>query len=263
MSSTFLWRDDSPSVAPRPDSVVLSCFPSAGLAATVAAHYMVRVLDLPRVGVLESDDALPLAIIQRGDVQPTIRVYGSGTLAIVLSEFPPSLSTVRPIADAILDGAERLKARLVLAIEGVVPHPMTEEAEGSGGTPLPDEQVWSVPSRHSTALEEQFVRARARPLTDGVIGGVSGALLVRGQRRSVPVAAMLVSARETEGYPDHRAGAALIEAIDRMLPDLKIDTGPLRTQAVLIEQALRQAMKSQSMAERPVGLPPETQTIYQ
>lgn len=261
MPSSFVWRDEAPSAAPSPGAVVLSCFPSAGLAATVAAHYMVRALNLPRIGVFDSEDALPLAIVQRGDVQPTIRVYGSGALAIVLSEFPPGLGTVRPIADAILDGAERLKARLVLAVEGVLPHPMGEE-DGEETTPLPDEQVWSVPARHSPALDEQFARAKARPLTEGVIGGVSGALLVRGQRRNVPVAALLVSAKDTEGYPDHRAGAALIETIDRMMPEFKIDTGPLRTQAVLIEQALRSAMKSQPTGERPEVLPPESQSIY-
>lgn len=262
MAAPFVWRDD-PSVDPvKPGAVVLSCFPSAGLAAIVAAHYMVRALNLPRVGVLDSEEVVPLAVIQRGEVQPPIRVYGRHDLAIVLSELPPISSTVRAIADGILEGTERLRGRLLLAVEGVLPHPLLSEEGDPSGSQLPDEQVWSIPARHDPELVEQFRKAQARPLVDGLIGGVSGALLVRGQRRALPVAGLLVSARDTGGYPDHRAGAALIETIDRCLPDLKIDTGPLRTQAVLIERALRAAMKNAPAKEGPTPLPSESETIY-
>jgi predicted ATP-grasp superfamily ATP-dependent carboligase len=267
MATSFVWRDESPETAPTPGSVVLTCFPSAGLAAIVAAHYMVRALNLPRVGVLDSDDALPLAVIQRGEVQPAIRVYGKAGLNIMMSEFPPSFSSVRPIADGILDGAERLRARLLIAVEGVVPHPTdSEEEDPAALAKMPEEMVWAITARRDAALSAQFERAQARPLSEAVIGGVSGALLVRAQRRSLPVAALLVSARAIEGYPDHRAGAALIEAIDRLLPDLMIDTGPLRSQAVTIERALRAAIQSRAARDVPGGgttpPSPETQAIY-
>jgi predicted ATP-grasp superfamily ATP-dependent carboligase len=155
MATSFVWRDESPETAPAPGSVVLTCFPSAGLAAIVAAHYMVRALNLPRVGVLDSDDALPLAVIQRGEVQPAIRVYGKAGLNIVLSEFPPSFSSVRPIADGILDGAERLRARLLIAVEGVVPHP-TES----------DEDDPRCPKRWSGRSPPDGMR-RSRPSSNG------------------------------------------------------------------------------------------------
>jgi len=78
-------------------------------------------------------------------------------------------------------------------------------------------------------------------------------LLVQGMGRPIPVVVMLVSARVAEGLPDHRAGAALIETLDRVLPELEIDTGPLRAQAEQIEKALRAVMKSHP----PAATPPE------
>ncbi len=117
----------------------------------------------------------------------------------------------------------------------------------AAGAPA-DEQVWVAFSRKDPAFAKGFEAAKTRPLEEGVIGGVSGALLVQGISRSVPVAVLLVSARVAEGLPDHRAGAALIETLDRLLPELKIDTGPLRAQAEQIEKALRAVMKSGSGA---------------
>ncbi len=96
---------------------------------------------------------------------------------------------------------------------------------------------------------------------DGVIGGVSGALLVEGLPAKIPVGALLVSATDA-GYPDHRAAAKLIEVVDQLLPHVKIDTRPLRTQAELIERALRAAVKSRESA--PIGAPgSENLPIYQ
>ncbi|HTT44529.1 MAG TPA: PAC2 family protein [Thermoplasmata archaeon] len=257
----FVWREEaSPSKTFGEGSVLVSAFPSAGLATTVAGHYMIRALNLPRVGRFESPEMAPIAVVQGGEVHPTIRVYGRADLGLVLSEFPPSPSMANSIARTILDAAERHKARMIVGFEGVVPHPPgdeeAEEEESAVAEDQPPEQVWVAYSRKDSTVLKTFEPAKARLLEDGVIGGVSGALLVQGMGRPVPVVVMLVSARVAEGLPDHRAGAALIEALDRVLPEVEIDTGPLRAQAEQIEKALRAVMKS-----HPGGAPtpaPET-----
>jgi uncharacterized protein len=249
----YKWKEESAAAgAIHPGSVVVSAFPSAGLATTVAAHYMVRALKLPRVGRFESRDIAPVAVIQGGEVHPTVRVYGRGDLALVLSEFPPTPSQANALAWTILEGAEMRKARLIVCLEGVVPHPADEPGDEKADAPS-DEQVWAAYSHPDPALRKTFEAARARSLEEGVIGGVSGALLVQGIGRAIPVATLLVSARVAEGLPDHRAGAALIEMLDRLLPELKIDTKPLREQAEQIEKALRNVMKG-----RPAEAPEES-----
>jgi len=243
----FSWRDEGPAGGgPTAGSVLLSSFPSAGLATTVAGHYMVRALKLPRTGRFDSADLSPVAVVQGGEVHPTIRVYGRPDLGLVLSEFPPTPSQANAIARTILEGAERRKARMIVCLEGVVPHPSGGDDDSEGETAEPadtEEHVWVAFSRRDPPLVRAFEATGARSLEEGVIGGVSGAMLVQGIGRTVPVAALLVSARSAEGLPDHRAGAALIETLDRLLPELKIDTGPLRKQAEQIEKMLRAAMK--------------------
>jgi uncharacterized protein len=258
----FTWHEEAPSErAFAKGSVVLSAFPSAGLATIVAAHYIVRVLQLPRIARFESPDLAPIAVVQGGVVNPTVRVYGRPDLALVLSEFPPTPSQANALAATILDTAESHQARAVICLEGVVPHPEDAEApDGDGGSEAaapPDEQVWVAFARQDPEFARAFVAARTRVLEEGVIGGVSGAILVRGMGRKVPIAVLLVSARVAEGLPDHRAGAALIEALDRLLPELKIDTGPLRAQAEQIEKALRAVMKSHAAASGSPAPAPE------
>jgi len=240
----YTWKEENLAApALRAGAVVLSSFPSAGLATTVAGHYMIRALKLPRVGRFESPDIAPVAIVQGGEVHPTIRVYGRADLGLVLSEFPPTPMQANAIARTILDGAQARKARMLLCLEGIVPHPEDDEPEGT--TDPPDSgQVWAAFSHLDPTLRQSFEAAGARALEDGVIGGVSGALLVQGIGRDLPVVTLLVSARVAEGLPDHRAGAALIETLDRLLPELRIDTQPLRQQAEQIEKALRAALKA-------------------
>jgi predicted ATP-grasp superfamily ATP-dependent carboligase len=248
----FVWKDEAPPSATFGEgSVLVSAFPSAGLATTVAGHYMIRALGLPRVGRFESADIAPIAVVQGGEVNPAVRVYGRPDLGLVLSEFPPLPSQANAIARTILDAAERHNVRMIVGFEGVVPHPPgdepsddDEEEESAVAEALSPEQVWVVFSKKEPGILKSFEPAKARLLEDGVIGGVSGALLVQGIGRSVPVAVLLVSARVAEGVPDHRAGAALIETLDRVLPEVKIDTGPLRAQAEQIEKVLRAVMKS-------------------
>jgi predicted ATP-grasp superfamily ATP-dependent carboligase len=262
----FVWRDEAPPSENFGNaSVVISAFPSAGLATIVAAHYMIRALKLPRVGRFDSPDLSPIAVVQGGQVNPMVRAYGRPDLALVVSEFPPTPQQANALARTILDNAERHRARMIVCLEGVVPHPGGEEEEeeeeepGAAVAPVADEspeQVWVAYSRKDPALLKAFEPSRARVLEDGVIGGVSGGLLVQGIGRSVPVAVLLVSARVAGGLPDHRAGAALIETLDRLLPEIRIDTGPLRAQAEQIEKALRAALKARP--SQPMGPAAET-----
>ncbi len=247
----YTWRDEAGSDGIPLGSVIVSSFPSAGLATTVAGHYIIRALKLPRVARFDSPDLSPIAVVQGGEVHPTIRVYGQNSFSLVLSEFPPTPSQATAIARTILATAERRQARLIVCLEGVVPHPADDGESAPEVDDRAGEQIWAAYSSHDPELLRAFAPTRARPLDEGIVGGVSGALLVQGIGRSPRVGVLLVSARAAEGLPDHRAGALLIEALDRLLPELKIDTGPLRQQAEQIERMLRTAMKG-----RPAASPP-------
>jgi predicted ATP-grasp superfamily ATP-dependent carboligase len=256
-----VWRLDRGAQMPDPGATLLSGFPSAGLAPTVAAHYILQALKLPRIGALTSEDFPPLAVIQGGRVNPPVRAYGGKDLVLVLSEFPLLPGLINSVATAILDMAKELKAGRVLGLEGVIPHPPDAGDDAETDVKPSDEMVWYAASGSSKDLPPEYKAAGVRMMTDGVIGGVSGALLVEGLNATIPVGALLVSANDV-GYPDHRAAAKTIEVLDQILPHLKIDTKPLRTQAEMIERALRAAVKSREPS--PPGAPAgEHLPIYQ
>jgi predicted ATP-grasp superfamily ATP-dependent carboligase len=258
------WRPESGATMPDPGATLFSCFPSAGLAPTVAGHYILQVLKLPRIGAFVSEDFPPLAVIQGGRVNPPVRAYGGKDLLLVVSEFPLLPGLINPLATAIIETATQMKAGRVIGLEGVVPHPADSGEEDEATDPAtksPDEKVWYAGSGSSPQLPAEYKAAGVRTMTDGVIGGVSGALLIEGLTAEIPIGALLVSATDA-GYPDHRAAAKIIEVIDQALPRVKIDTGPLRTQAELIEKALRAAVRSRDSAPSP-ALPADSAPIYQ
>ncbi|MGC2288320.1 MAG: PAC2 family protein [Thermoplasmata archaeon] len=243
---TVVWRPESGAVMPDPGAILLSCFPSAGLAPTVAGHYILQALKLPRIGTLASEDFPPLAVVQGGRVNPPVRAYANKELILVLSEFPLLPGLMNPLAAALIGMSTQLKAGRILGLEGIVPHPSDADAADTESK-TPDEMVWYAGSGSSPHLPEEYKAAGVRTMGDGVIGGVSGALLVEGLTAHIPVSVLLVSATDA-GYPDHRAAAKIIEVIDQVLPHVKIDTKPLRTQAEMIERALRAAVKSREPA---------------
>lgn len=257
MAMPVQWHPESTATMPAPGAVLISCFPSGGLAPTVAGHYILQTLKLPRIGALTSDDFPSLAVIQGGRVNPPVRAYANKDLILILSEFPLPPTLLNPLATAILGVAEQLKVSRILGLEGVVPHPL--DTEDSEAVPT-EELVWYAGSGSSASLPPDIKAAGVRGMGDGVIGGVSGALLIQGIESKLPIGTLLVSATDA-GYPDHRAAAKLIEVIDQLLPHVQIDTKPLRTQAELIERALRAAVKSRPPA--PTGTPPENLPIYQ
>ncbi|MCI4369924.1 MAG: PAC2 family protein [Thermoplasmata archaeon] len=257
-----VWRNTDPTAVAAPNGIFLTSFPSAGLAATIAGHYIVRTLNLPRVAIFEGLDAPPIAVVQEGEVNPPVRVYGRPGLSVVLSELPLDPGLANGVAAAILNEAERQNARLVIGLEGVMPHPTEPSPEGPAPGPG-EESVWVACSTAHASVLGPFEAAKARRLEDGAIAGLSGALLVGAIPRKVPVAVLLVSAlAAAEGFPDHRAGAALIETLDRVLPELKIDTAPLRTQAEVIEKALRSAMRAHPKTLAEPTTAPANPSIY-
>lgn len=254
---SVVWRPERAAALPDPGAVMLSCFPSAGLAPTVAGHYILQTLKLPRIGTLASEDFPPLAVIQGGRVNPPVRAYAQKDLVLILSEFPLLPNLINPVSAAILSVAAQLKVSRIIGLEGVVPHPF----EPDEAVTQPDESVWYAGSGSTDGLPPEYKAAGVRAMTDGVIGGVSGALLVQGMGSSIPVEVLLVSATDA-GYPDHRAAAKIIEVIDQLLPHVKIDTRPLRSQAEMIERALRAATKSREAAAEAPAKPGEL-PIYQ
>jgi uncharacterized protein len=91
---------------------------------------------------------------------------------------------------------------------------------------------------------------------EGMITGITGVLLFEGARLKRDVLCLLAEAHSS--YPDSRAAALLVEALDKLLPEIEIDTQPLYKEAEDIEQKIRAFIK-QAQPTAPSSVPQPTQ----
>jgi uncharacterized protein len=83
----------------------------------------------------------------------------------------------------------------------------------------------------------------------GVVPGISGALLNEGRWSNFDLIALLVEAYQ--GIPDAKAAAAVVEAIDALLPQIKLDVSPLYREAERIESRLKAFREQAKPVEAP------------
>ena len=83
---------------------------------------------------------------------------------------------------------------------------------------------------------------------EGVISGVAGVLLNEGKKRNFDVMSILAEAHES--YPDAKASARIIEALDRSILHLNINTEPLYKEAEIIEESIRRFQQQKEAAEK-------------
>lgn len=213
---------------------MLVCFPSVGLASTVVGHYLIRSKNLVRIASVHSELLPPATIVIDSYPNPSVRIHADATMATLVSEFPAPLELITPLASTILDWAVSQHSGLVVAIEGILGK--KEQDKDSEN----QEVVLGIPSNASA--KARLEKAGIQILEEGIVGGITAALLNEAAYRDMPLVVLFAMAADEE-LPDHGAAARLLESINRLLPDLKIDPQPLFAQARMIEQTLRTGMK--------------------
>jgi len=213
-------------------AVVIDGFPSVGLVSTICANYLIDALKLEQIGTMDSPYFPSVSMIRAGIPMSPARIYaGAGKdtgdkVVVFVSEFQPAPALVWPIADAMMKWAKEKKCRMIISPEGLV----VEKPEN-----VEIEDVYGVPS--STAAASELVKSGVKVMANGIITGIASILLNQSARRGIDVLAILAEVQPE--YPNARAAARIIEAIDRILKHTEIDVAPLYVEAEKIEAALR------------------------
>jgi len=240
-------------------ATVIDGFPSVGLVSSIVANYIVKVLNMEQVGVLDSDVFPALSLVRRGEPLDTVRIYAGprvGTelshdqIVVFISEFQPPPNLIRPIAGAMLDWVQSEKCKMLYSPEGLVIEREGQQAEGPPGpngepspkapsAPNKDIDTYGIASTPAgrRLLEENNIRL----FQEGVITGMAGVLLNEGRRRDFEVISLLAEANPA--YPDARAAAKVIEALNKLLLHIKLDSAPLYDEAGVIEAQLKTVQK--------------------
>jgi uncharacterized protein len=226
------------------DAVIIEGFPSVGLISPIVINYLIATLNLDQICALDSNDFPPVSMVYAAKPKFPARIYASekSKVCVFLSEFSPHSKLARPLAKVIASFASTNKCSLIVSTEGIPAH--QEEIKG-------ERVVRGVGS--TSRCRERLKRSQIPQLDRGIISGVSGALLNEGRRHGFDVICLLI---EAELQPmDATAAAKIVEAIDRLLPQIKIDVKPLYERAKQIEEQLKRLRQQAKPAESEVISP--------
>jgi uncharacterized protein len=213
---------------------VLVAVPSVGLASTIAATFLITALNTDQIAAFDSDDFPPLSMVYAHKPKFPVRVYQAARekLAIFICEVPLPTRTHRPLGRTVLEWARARGARRILVLEGL---PMPE---GEKDEPV---EVWAVGSTDESNREIEA--AGLQYLETGMVSGVAGIVLNEGRWAGYNVIALLGEARPY--LPDALAAARLVEAADKLMPNVEVNLEPLLSQAKDLEAHLH-ALKEQA-----------------
>lgn len=215
----------------KPKNVtVIEGFPGFGLIGTIAVEFLLDHLDTEKIGIIEMDE-IPamIAIHQNKVIEPVSLHYNKKYNLVLVHAINIGKDLGWKLAGIIGELAQELNAKEVISLEGV-------------GSPNPGSKVFFY-STHDGAIAKKLSTIAA-PLNEGIIVGVTGALLARTSR--VPVVAFFAEAQS--GLPDSKAAAEIIKALDAYA-GLQVDPKPLLQQAKEFEQKLKGIIQKGSKAE--------------
>lgn len=228
------------------DALVVAAFPTTGSSASIAGQYLVRHLELPLVGHLRVAELSAITAIQDGRATSAVRIYGGEVacrldkgcprIYLITTELAPPPAVGLRMSEAILDWAAKGGAHLVLALEGVV----RGEDDAS-----PDVFCAAADASVLKELKKTGLPVMERAL----IGGITAHLLLLAKARKVRSGAVLVEA--SRDHPDGRAAAALIDALAKIMPEVKMDAKPLLAEAKKLEMELGRMRSAADTQMRP------------
>lgn len=219
------------------NAVLIEAFPTVGLVSSIAGHFIIEQLKLEEIGTISSRYFMPAAVIHNGTPSPPVRIYAgkkvcgqSGScdqIVVIISEFMPAVNIIKPVAEKILSWAQKKKCSYIVNFEGT-----------HGGNPKQPKTFGVATTQKMKDLLKKYSIEETK---EGMITGITGVLLFEGARLKRDVVCLLAEAHSS--YPDSRAAALLVETLDKMLPEIEMDTKPLHDEAKEIEQKIRTFIK--------------------
>ncbi|MBI4155370.1 proteasome assembly chaperone family protein [Candidatus Woesearchaeota archaeon] len=216
----------------KPKKPVIICgFPGFGFVGTIATEFLISHLNAKTIGYFSSMHLSPIAAIHQGKIiQPIELYYVKKNNIVIVHALTQVTGREWAISSAIEDLGKQLSAKEIICLEGI-------ESINTSGNNL-SAFVYSTNGRDK--------RIKVDRLNEGIIMGVSGAILLR--VKSTPVTCIFAETHLS--VPDSRAAAKTIETLDKYL-GLKIPYEPLLKKAELFEEKIKGLLeKTQKVAEQ-------------
>lgn len=214
------------------NGTIIEGFPGVGLVSSIVATYLIDLLKLDQICALDSEAFPPTSMIYAKKPKFPARIYASSKykIGVFLAEFTPLPNLHRPIAKKLMEWCKEQKCNKIIATEGL---PLKMECKTTDKKNI-QTKIHGIGS--TDRARKELAGLKIDQLEAGMIYGVSGVLLNEGRWNNFDVIALLADA--CPDIPDALAAAKIIEAIDKLLPDIKIESKPLYERAKKFEQQI-------------------------
>lgn len=217
----------------KPKNVtIIEGFPGFGLIGTIATEFLMEHLQTEKIGVIEMNEVpAMIAIHQKKVIEPISIHYNQEYNLVLIHAINIGKALGWKLAEVIVELAKVLDAKEIISLEGVSsPNPATRK-------------VFFYATKDGEVSKK--LGTSADPLNEGIIVGVTGALLAK--QMETPIVALFAEAKSS--LPDSRAAAEIIKVLD-IYTGLKVDPKPLLKQAETFERKLRGIINKQGKAEQ-------------
>lgn len=216
------------------DCTIFEGFPGVGLVSAIASTYLIDHLKLDQICALESNDFPPTSMIYESKPKFPARIYASEKhkIGVFISEFSPPPPLHRPLAKKLLEWSREQKCKRIVSTEAL---PL--ELDSNKNDEIIERKVEVFGIGSTDRARQELKEIDVKPLDTGIIYGVSGVLLNEGRWNNYDVITLLAEAYPK--MPDSVAAAKIIEVVDKLTPQIKIEAEPLYEQSKKFEEHLK------------------------
>jgi len=206
--------------------VIIEGFPGFGLVGTIACEFLVDHLNTELIGKVLLEDEPAMVAIHKGKIiEPLSISYNKKYNVMIIHSISATPGSEWKISDIIISIAKELNAKEIISLESV-------SSPNIIGKPK------TFYYSNDKKREKIFKSFKLNPLKEGIIMGVSSALLLKVDK--IPMSCIFAETHTT--LPDSKAAAEIIKVLDMYL-NLKVDYKPLLETAKHFENKLKEILQ--------------------
>lgn len=198
--------------------LILTGFPGFGLVGSITAEYIVNHLKCREIGKYWMEELPATSAIHEGKMIPPLTVHYCDKFNLIIIKSIVTFPGMEwKIADLVNKVANDLDAYELVCIEGI---------NGAADAEVQEVFYYSQNLKDKKKIE----KTGAKPLMEGVLVGVTSALLLKSDRQLI---SLFVESKA--GMPDSKAAAEVIKTLDKYF-GFNIDPDPLYETAKKFEE---------------------------
>lgn len=206
--------------------VIIEGFPGFGLVGTIACEFLVDHLNTEIIGKVLLEDEPAMVAIHKGKIiEPLSISYNKKYNLMIIHSISATPGSEWKISDIIIAIAKELNAKEIISLESV-----------SSPNMIGKPKIFYY--SNDKKREKIFKSFKLDPLKEGIIIGVSSALLLKVDK--IPMTCIFAETHTT--LPDSKAAAEIIKVLDMYL-NLKVDYKPLLETAKQFENKIKEILQ--------------------